>query len=255
MYPIISAVLKNLNSLPLIKYTSDILEWHSVLFGIFKPGDLSRADASGVSNAQAIMQLPLDKRENAKQILYRYCVAFNATLCLPGNLRECADNIFIDKVTGKVDLLGGQDVSLMDEGYSELFSKLPERGMLPSTSIAFSLPNSLKDGNEFVDPRSLCTLFIIERLQNLQETIVDVLLAINGAEPVQRINNREKSRLDFADSHSVPLTSYLTPRSLVSRRLLAFESNYHLMPLIHTHYKQYLEFGRGELLGFDLQSI
>lgn len=253
----ISAVLKNLDSLPLIKYAVDILEWHSILFGIFKPGSLSRADANSISNAQVITQLPLDDRENAKKVLFKYCVAFNSTLTLPGNLRECADNIFIDKRTGNVDLLSGQEVtSSADKSGFELFSKLPERGMLPSTSIAFSLPNSLKDGNEFVDPRSLCTLFIIERLQHLQETIVDVLLTIDGSQQGKKsAHNNELGHRDFANRHSIPLTSYLTPPILVSRRLLSFERDYQLMPLIHTYYKQHVEFGRGELLGFDLQSI
>ncbi len=38
--------------------------------------------------------------------------------------------------------------------------------------------------------------------------------------------------------HKIPLTTYLTPYALVSRRLLAFNRETHLMPLVYTYYKQ-----------------
>jgi hypothetical protein len=75
-----------------------------------------------------------------------------ATITQPGNLRECADNIFVNRTTGEVDLACTK-------------GEQPAMRMSPTAPLAFSMPNSLKDGNEFVDPRSLCTLFILDRLK------------------------------------------------------------------------------------------
>ena len=64
---------------------------------------------------------------------------------------ECADNIFVSP-SGEVDLAcsGGKATPV---------------AMSPLSPLAFALPNTLKSGNEFMDPRNLCTVFILEQLQ------------------------------------------------------------------------------------------
>jgi hypothetical protein len=154
-YPVIAAVLKYEKYLHLIKYAADILAWHQILFKAIKPGTISREDASAIRNQDIVNMLPKEDQPAALNLLTRFCVAFNATITLSGNLRECSENIFINKTTGEVDLIS----------QSSRDTNVDERKMSPNTPIAFSLPNSLKDKNEFVDPRSLCTLFILDRLK------------------------------------------------------------------------------------------
>ena len=186
-YPIISCVLKNEQKLSYIKYAADVLAWHAILFKVYKPGSITRQDAAVITNTQAIELLPVDEQEQAKVTLVGYCTAFNQVLTLPGNLRECASNIFIDKNTGEVDLLGYSDdntttdsttaMQVDDEGPAETRNEgrlIGEEGrkighegrkMGPDTPIVYSLPSSLKQNNEFLDPRSLCTIFILEQLE------------------------------------------------------------------------------------------
>ena len=187
-YPIISCVLKNEQKLSYIKYAADILAWHAILFKVYKPGSITRQDAAVITNIQVIELLPVDEQEQARATLTGYCTAFNQVLTLPGNLRECASNIFIDKNTGEVDLLGYSGDSstttdtttamqVDDEGPDETRNegrligqegrKIGHEGrkMGPDTPIVYSLPSSLKQNNEFLDPRSLCTIFILEQLE------------------------------------------------------------------------------------------
>lgn len=152
-YPVLAAVLQYENSLPLVKLATHILAWHAILFRVFQPGSLSRAEASALTNKDAIALLPEDERARAETVMHNFCDAFNAVITQPGNLRECAENVFIDKATGKVDL----DLT---RGATGAF-----KCMGPDTSLSFSLPSALKDGNEFVDPRALCTLFILDKLK------------------------------------------------------------------------------------------
>jgi hypothetical protein len=163
-YPVIAAVLKYEVSLPLIKYASDILAWHAIIFKVFKPGSISRNEAGELTNQDVIDKLPIEERSFATSVLYKYCEAFNETITQPGNLRECADNIF----------LHNGDIDLACTAGSE-----PAKKMSLDTPLAFSIPNSLKDGNEFVDPRSLCTLFILDRLKvNLYAHFLSLLLLL-----------------------------------------------------------------------------
>jgi hypothetical protein len=46
----------------------------------------------------------------------------------------------------------------------------------------------------------------------------------------------------------VPVTTYQTPPALVRRRLLDYDRDSHLMPLIYTYCKQEIRYGRGELV-------
>ena len=288
-YPILAAVLQYEKSLPLVKLASHILAWHALLFRVFQPGSLTRAEASNLTNRDAIARLPENEQKHAESVMHNFCHAFNAVITQPGNLRECADNVFVDTATGKIDLD-------MTRGASGSF-----KSMSPETSLSFSLPSSLKDGNEFVDPRALCTLFILEKLkvimfvclffyyhyyyclllvpvilivhnvfflQTIQETVVEALLTATspsseGADELlsqkassssstsgriqKRLNSGNSvgnglpmtsSNQQAANQHKIPLTSYLTPVTLISRRLLSYDRDIHLMPSIYAYYKQ-----------------
>lgn len=53
----------------------------------------------------------------------------------------------------------------------------------------------------------------------------------------------------------MPITNYQTPSPLVRRRLLSYDREQHLLPLIYTYSKQDIQYGRGELVGYDFARI
>ena len=165
-FPVISAILGHEPKLSLAKYAADILAWQAVLFKHLKSGSVAREDANLITNQQFIEQfVPAADQRHALAVLEKYCIAFNATITQPNPLIECAPNIFSDD--GNVDLYQATGTSA-DEAGSD---------MNLQTSIAFSLPNRQKKrveqqkdgdwtvGDEFVDPRGLCTISILDFLQ------------------------------------------------------------------------------------------
>jgi hypothetical protein len=81
-YPVIAAVVKHEESLPLIKYAKDILAWHAVLFKVVKPGTITREDAGIIRNRDVIARLPPEEQEQGKSVLNKFCIAFNATITI-----------------------------------------------------------------------------------------------------------------------------------------------------------------------------
>lgn len=149
-FPIIDVVLKQEGQLPLIKYATDILAWHGVIFKVLKPGSISREDAATITNEELLSRLESEEeRREASQVLNRFCIAFNATITLPGNLKGCAENVYVKN--GEIDL--------------GAFQGTTRTVMSREAPIAFSIPNSLQIGLDFVDPRGLCTIFILESLR------------------------------------------------------------------------------------------
>jgi hypothetical protein len=196
--------------------------------------------------------------------------------------------------------------------------------MSEDSPIAFALPSSVMTADAvFKDPRSLCTIFIVNTLKVAQDRIVQAFLNILGdlnsrpvpmnvedgnavgsataaAAPGSRIVWGRSERAagqsvalvcmidgvlqcltDFlcaTDEYHVPVTTYQTPSPLVSRRLLYYDRETHLMPLVYMYSKQVsdcriwrlyrcawadhfqhisqdLSYGRGELLGYDFGRI
>lgn len=166
--------------------------------------------------------------------------------------------------------------------------------MSPRASLAFSLPSSLKEGQGFfVDPRSLCTSFILGKLRDLQATVVEALLPAAAAAGVGMATGaKDAANDDDADNEGAaqhaaegvaaglddgeepavvpagfrrpreqianfkaPLTTLLTPPAIVRRRLLNYNRATHLMPAVSAFTKQTLMYGEGDLTGFDYTSI
>jgi hypothetical protein len=174
-YPILAAVIENEVMLPKIKYITDILAWQAIVFkvsfgcstrsfscgnnlGVYttqvcKVGSLTRDEASNISNMDIVNRLPEDERADALSVLRNFCVAFNETIILDGNLLGCADNIFKTN-----DLIPMPDLSAKKSAVPVPMSE--------DASIAFALPSSTMEAdNLFKDPRSLCTIYIINRLK------------------------------------------------------------------------------------------
>ena len=335
-FPVIAALLKHERNLHLIKYAADILEWQATVFRVFRPGSITRAEAAMKTNADVIYGSPEGEHRNqAKDALARFCKAFNATIVLPGYLRECAKNTFRHPTyperddgpahepaaatssmhgAGAVaaspmhaassssncaqasvvshsnvpvpdlswDFESGQGLKRPDE-----WNGMPQ-GMTEDSPLCFSLPNTLKDGNgTFVDPRSLCTTFILGKLRDMQATIVEAILpaaaaagycnptftkgeteeelaaggAMDVAEAVEAVEDEDATtgapftRPPEQVAFKAPLTTLLTPPAIVRRRLLAYDRARHLMLAVSAYAKQSLNYGEGNLAGFDFASV
>ena len=259
LFPVVDVVLKFNRELPLITYAKDVLAWHSVIFTVLKPGSITREDAEKLSNQDVIDRIvDLSERAAAASILTSFCEAFNSTIVMPGLLYECADNIFVNEQTGEVDLEVTKGAQ-------------PAVRMGPSCSVAFSLPSSVKNAEGyFLDPRSLCTMFILNSLkvsrltlmlciyfehvvtdmarrcrfscliyQAFQETTVNALLNASSSTDFGEQNSSQAMHTNQRKSdYNIPVTTFLTPSALVSSRLLAYDSDVHLMPAVRTFVKQ-----------------
>lgn len=258
LFPVVDVVLKFNRELPLIKYAKDVLAWHSVIFTVLKPGSITREDAEKLSNQDVIDRIvDSSERAAAASILTSFCEAFNSTIVMPGLLYECADNIFVNEKTGEVDLEVTKGAQ-------------PAVRMGPSCSVAFSLPSSVKNAEGyFLDPRSLCTMFILNSLkvltltlmlctyehvvtemarcwrfscliyQAFQETTVNALLNASSSSDFGKESSSQAMHTNQKKSdYNIPVTTFLTPSALVSSRLLAYDSDVHLMPAVRTFVKQ-----------------
>ena len=339
-FPVIAALLKHERNLHLIKYAADILEWQATVFRVFRPGSITRAEAASMTNADVIKGVPEgEPRSQAKDALARFCKAFNATIVLPGYLRECAKNTFRHPTYPEKDddpahndhVAGTLTRSASASAASPISSRSPSRsdsvkmvvshsnvpvpdlswnfesgllmrpdewngvpqGMTEDSPLCFSLPSTLKDGKGvFVDPRSLCTTFILGKLRDMQATVVEALLpaaaaagystftkgetdeelAADGAMDVDARSGEVVEVVEAAEDEDAttaapftrpreqiafkaPLTTLLTPPAIVRRRLLAYDRARHLMPAVSAYTKQSLAFGEGNLAGFDFASV
>ncbi len=218
-YPVIDAVLKNEESLPLIKYAVDILAWQAVVFKVIKSGSITREEAGLITNADVVLRIEsIKSRMQAQAVLDKFVVAFNSTITLPGNLLQCATNIFVTQA-GVVDL-----------GCSEGASA--PRSMSESECIAFALPNSLQNGLEFVDPRGLCTIFILNKLKEMQELIAEALLGIQTQENWDEQDDSfiaNSSSSGSSGSSNVDVEETVAPKGCVSRPP---HSSHHLWCLV-----------------------
>ena len=335
-FPVIAALLKHERSLHLIKYAADILEWQATVFRVFRPGSITRAEAASMTNADVIGGIPEgEQRNQAKDALARFCKAFNATIVLPGYLRECAKNTFRHPTYPEKDdgpahepaaasaaaasptrtasssksssdpvqmVVSNSNVPVPDLSWnfeSGVLMRPAEwdgvpQGMTENSPLCFSLPSTLQDGNGvFVDPRSLCTTFILGKLRDMQATVVEAILpaaskagystftkgeaeeelAVDGAMDVDTRGDEVAQTVEAVEddgdasgavpftrpreqiAFKAPLTTLLTPPAIVRRRLLAYDRARHLMPAVSAYAKQSLAYGEGNLAGFDFASV
>ena len=180
-FPVIAAVLKYEHRLSLVKYTADIFAWQALLFKYLKSGSVNRQEAAETTNAYFIDNMvPQEEQQHAFEVLDRFCVAFNATITQPDPLIECAPNIFVFR--GEVDL---------QQARGETVAGL-SNSMTRHTALSFSLPNRNKKSSEnfnsitgkwgmveeFVDPRGLCTIAILNFLQVCPATFLQPLWSL-----------------------------------------------------------------------------
>eukprot|EP00997_Jenningsia_sp_PLL12_P000656 NODE_10_length_4763_cov_24.408782_g9_i0.p1 GENE.NODE_10_length_4763_cov_24.408782_g9_i0~~NODE_10_length_4763_cov_24.408782_g9_i0.p1 ORF type:complete len:510 (+),score=139.43 NODE_10_length_4763_cov_24.408782_g9_i0:3189-4718(+) len=224
-YPLLAQVLKESGLLPLIKDLSAVLAWHAVLFEALPPNTLTRDEASALSNEDVVDRLPKDRRAHAKECLGSYCEAFNRCLPYVANLHECQANPFL-AADGSVDLTGTR-------------SGGPGSSMSHTTPVSFSLP-SVRQGE--ADAQGLCTLQTVALLQRTHNETLWKLSEMHGVASVDGLP-------------TAPQMTYSTPQKLVTKRLITYDPEQDLLPLIHIHAQQALEVGEGGNLEYDWKNI
>ena len=256
-FPLLFSFLKEEKRLHVIKYTADILAWHSLLFEMFPPNSLSREEAINITNADAIIQkLPKERHTKAFKILYKYCDAFNECLPMIDQIFECEANPFISELNGVVDLSGAKNSSGNGVKMSE------------DCSINFSLPSMVRGSN---DAMGICTIKLLELMQSAQAEVLQslnrrgsaattkiLLKGAKGACPIiiERDNNNEdEDELSSSISDEIPSMSHLTPLKILKQQLIFYDRQKDLMPLLQIFAKQSLEYGEGIYLDFDFNKI
>jgi len=200
-HPLLAAFLQVERRLPLIQYLSSVLAWHAVLFEAFPPESITREEAVGITNAMAIARLPPHRRAAAEAVLEEYCRGFNLALPQVELIFQCEANPF-RTIDGKIDLSG------VGQG----------GGMDADTPVTFSLPSALQG---IVDAPGLCTLRVVELLQQTHNSVLEALQSGGGAAP--------------AEEEALPSVSYLTPAAAVRQQLIVYERARDFLPLVRAH--------------------
>jgi len=246
-YPLLSAFLREESHLHMIKYTADILAWHNLLFEMFPPSSITRADAAEITNAQAIeTKLSRERHIEAFKILQRFCIAFNECLPMIDLIYECQPNPFISGPEGSVDLSG---------------AKLVQGGtkMNEDTPINFSLPSMIRGEN---DAMSFCTVKLLELMQNAQGKVLNSFTSRSGATILVKSQVPEGS-CDIPvqpvqvppEDLEIPSISYMTDAKILRQQLIVYEREKDFIPLLQIFAKQSLDYGQGLYLDYDFDKI
>ncbi|KAH9260003.1 hypothetical protein BASA81_001775 [Batrachochytrium salamandrivorans] len=188
-------------NLRLVTCLADVLEWSATLGQALalRPRKLTREEASQLTNAEAIRLFPSQaQQDQATEVLLRYCTAFNQSFRLVPFLYECQRNPFLTEQL-EVDLGAGMKMS-------------------PSTPVAFSLV-AIVQGD--ADAPSLCLFQLVRALQQLNNNLLDQLLEHNDA--------------GVLITTEVPVTTMHTPRSVILSRLVQYDRERDLVPLLVVH--------------------
>ena len=280
-HPLLGCFLKHEARLPLIKHLADVLEWHSILFGIFGSGGgrtpLERARAAELSNNDVIVMLPVPQRPLAQGVLDRYCVAFNACFIEVLFLYECQANPFIRSAA-----TGNADSKVVDLTGTKTGGD--EAQMCGHTPVAFSLPSQVQGET---DAQGLCTIRLLELLQTTHNDLLISLLKSkqkgaepiedeevlevyrrdiprrwavapgveHAPEPVEEANNGEAEVEEAAPLHEVPAVSYLTDRRVVQRQIIGYDRRSDLLPLLSASSVQSIAAGQGSALEYDMPRL
>lgn len=181
-------------------------------------------------------------------MLDSYCEAFNTILPLIPNLYECQENPYLDK-DGRVDLSG---------------TRTGGQIMSRDTPISFSLPSVIQGE---ADAPGLCTIQILNLLQTTQNEVLthltklrDQILADRASKGIEEAKSclarddglQPKEELTPA---SIPPISYLTPPTVLRRRLIIYDQATDLLPLATTFAQRNQGYGQGTLQGYHFSKI
>ena len=204
-YPLLSAFVEQEPNLQNVKYIIPILQWHKLIFDTFPVNELTREQATSMSNLDVIKALSPFQKEEGIKIMNEFCDAFNKTFRLVRNILECQANPYITK-GGDVDLSGSQT------------GKVP---MSPEAPLIFSIPYVGHDARE--NAPSLCTINLLLRLHNLHENSLGIVKSEKG-------HGRTTDGPDFV----LPQISCDSPLEMLRQKLIFYERERDFLPLIVT---------------------
>lgn len=216
-HPFLNAFLRVEERLPMIKHLADILAWHHLLFTAFPANSITRDTAADMTGTDFVTSLADDRQSAAATVLEGFCKGFNAGLpLLYPNLFECTPNPFLNQ---------DKEVDLSGTGQSSV-------AMSPDVSLLFSIP-SRTDGE--TDARTLCTLQLLRLMRITQN---DVLAALAAARNLD--GDAEEGLEEGLDE--LPPVTHATPSTAVRRKLLDYDRQRDLIPLLFAHCTQDLEY-------------
>lgn len=236
-YPFLTKFCKIEPKLKLVSHLADILEWLRILNEALshRKRRLSREEAAILSNERALIEGFTDEHQKsmAFDVLKRFVIAFNESFILVPNLYECERNPFLTEETPpQVDLSGGKGQLGVRE---EMSFKTP---------VCFSL-TSIVQGD--ADAPSLCLFQLIRVLQHLNNTLIEELIfSETGVDVGQRNLNQED--LDL------PITSMNTPREAILSRLIDYQRERDLQPILVFSSGKAYGLGLGVTRHIDLKS-
>lgn len=191
-----------------------ILEWHRVLLTVFQNNEMSREEASNITNEDAVRRLPsAEEQAKASQILDNFCEVFNRSFPLVENLYECQPNPFLtDK--REVDLSGSGTPTPMTR----------------NTTVLFSIP-SMNQGENVA--AGLCTIQLLLQLHRIHEHALGMGAA--AAARRQRRQPQEPAPVQGQDDSIVlPEISCETSPDILRSSLVDYDRSAHFLPLLHT---------------------
>ena len=162
---LLASFIKVEEDLPHVKYLPCILRWHRLLFEYLSGGDqeITYEKSLKMSNRDFIEKMiPANRQQSAKLIFDSFCEGFNSVF---KNIKqiECHPNTYRDTV------------------------------MSLDTSLAISLPCA-KRSDEGLSP-GMCTVALLDFLQNLQNNILEHFGANSTNTPATRIRSTTPSEL------------------------------------------------------------
>jgi hypothetical protein len=224
-YPVLHAFIEQEQQLHHVKSIISILQWHRILFTMFPNNELSREDASGITNIDVVNRITNETEKNqAYSIMMDFCNAFNESFSLVTLLFECQPNPFLNS-NGEVDLSGTNN-----EKENNLGNQINNKRVLmsPSTSILFSLP-AVSRGE--VIATGLCTIQLLNRLYRIHENSLGI--AGNANRNADGANGANRNPNDAPDA-ILPEISYVTSPIVMQRWLVNYERQTQFVPLLHT---------------------
>ena len=193
---LLASFIKVEEDLPHVKYLPCILRWHRLLFEYLSGGDreITYEKSLKMSNRDFLENVvPANRQQGARLIFDRFCEGFNSVF---KNIKqiECHPNTYRDTLMGL------------------------------DTALAISLPCA-KRSDEGLSP-GMCTVALLDFLQNLQNNILEHFGANSTNTPATRIRSTTPSELVrrsviVYDQHS--LTPLLDMFCIQSSEYVMFE--------------------------------
>lgn len=237
--PVLRAFLLNEERLSLVGMLADILAWHRVLFRALGASPLAREDAAQRTNRDIVDGLPPEEREEAEEALVGFCRAFNRTLPLLTNLWECQRNPFLTD-DGRVDL----SASSVGKG-----PEAPGVPMSESTPLHFALPSH--PPGPLADAPGLCSIQILNFLVRSYNEVCGEL-----AEHRPRPAPSTSAVPAPAPEESVAIAvGAETPPAILRQRLLVYDRQRDLLPLLFEFSRQSSDLGAEADLEYDFEGL